>query len=143
PRRYFELVETLGEVLHQRVEILAPDAHAGMHRLHVAAGIDAGAAGSLADLLDQARLEPVDTGVSEEFVDALVGRDVLHEVLDHRRNGGVAAKPIIERSRLTEGAVPRERKCEQRDGGGEWGSLLRPSGPPTCDRLQPVRAAAA
>jgi hypothetical protein len=41
-----------------------------MHRLHVAAGIDAGAAGSLADLLDQARLEPIDIGVGEEFVDA-------------------------------------------------------------------------
>jgi hypothetical protein len=30
-------------------------------------------------LLDQARLEPIDIGVGEEFVDALVGRDVLHE----------------------------------------------------------------
>src|SRR5262249_58761424 len=72
-----------------------------MHRLHVAAGIDAGAAGSLADLLDQARLEPIDIGVGEKPVDALVGRDVLHEVVDHRQNAGIAAKPIIERSRAS------------------------------------------
>src|SRR5262245_63253658 len=88
----FELVEALCEVLHQRVEILAPDAHAGMHRPHVAAGIDAGAAGSLADLLDEMRLEPIDIGIGEESVDALVGRDVLHEVVDHGRNGAIRSE---------------------------------------------------
>src|SRR5262245_13489772 len=85
-----------------------------MHRPHVAAGIDAGAAGSLADLLDETRLEPIDIGIGEESVDALVGRDVLHEVVDHGRNGAIAAKPVIERSRLGKRAASSKRECEQR-----------------------------
>src|SRR5262249_14467006 len=93
-----------------------------MHRLHIAAGIDARAAGSLADLLDEARLEPIDIGMGEESVEALVGRDVLHEVVDHGRNGGITAKPIIERPRLGKRAASGKRKCEQRDGGGERAS---------------------
>jgi hypothetical protein len=52
------------------------------------------------------------TSVGEKPVDALVGGDVLHEVIDHRRNGGIAAKPIIERSRLGKRAAPSERECE-------------------------------
>src|SRR5262245_18204782 len=99
-----------------------------MHRLHVAAGIYAGAAGSLADLLDQTRLEPIDIGIGEESVDALVGCDVLHEVVDHGRNGAIAAKPIIERSRLGKRAASSKRKCEQRDGGGERASSERHGG---------------
>src|SRR4051812_14634065 len=55
-RRHLELVQGLAEVLHQRIEMLVLDAHAGMDRAHVAAGIGARAARSLADLLDQARL---------------------------------------------------------------------------------------
>jgi hypothetical protein len=53
--------------------MLALDAHAGVHRAHVTAGIGAGAAGALADLLDQARLEAGDIGVGEEAVDAAIG----------------------------------------------------------------------
>src|SRR5215475_14468160 len=63
-----ELVQALAEVLDQRVEMLALDAHAGMDRAHVAASVGAGAAGPLTDLLDQARLEPADIGVGEESV---------------------------------------------------------------------------
>src|SRR5262249_53144842 len=95
---------------------------------HVAAGIDAGAADSLADLLDETRLEPIDIGIGEESVDALVGRDVLHEVVDHGRNGAIAAKPIIERSRLGKRAASSKHKSEQRDGNGERANSKRHGG---------------
>src|SRR5262249_30753627 len=75
-------------------------------------------------------LEPIDIGVGEESVDALVGRDVLHEVVDHGRNGGIAAKPIIERSRLGKRAASSKRKREQRDSGGERASSGRHGGAP-------------
>src|SRR5262249_27885419 len=83
---------------------------------------------SLADLLDETRLEPIDIGIGEESVDALVGRDVLHEVVDHGRNGGIAAKPIIKRSRLGKRTASSKRECEQRDGGGERASSERHGG---------------
>src|SRR5262245_34554314 len=101
-----------------------------MGRLHVAPGIDAGAAGALADLLYQAHLEPIDIGVGEELVDALVGRDVLHEVVDHRRDGGVAAEAVIERPRLRDGAATGKRGCQQRGSDGDRASSQRHGDPP-------------
>src|SRR5262245_43819958 len=95
-RRHLELVQGLAEVFHERVEILARDAHAGVRALHVAAAVFAGSAGRLADLLDQTGLELRDVSVGEERVDALVGGDIGDEVVDHGLDRILSAEPLVE-----------------------------------------------
>src|SRR5436853_326072 len=92
-----ELIERFDQILDQRIELRVGDTHPGVRRLHVAAGIGAGAAGALTNLFDQQPFQPRDVGPGEESVDAGVGRDVADEVVDNRCNRRLAAEAVVER----------------------------------------------
>src|SRR5262249_48852069 len=95
-RRHPELVEALAEVLDQRVEVLAGNAHTAMRAPHVAAAVDARPAAGLADLLHQQDLQPRNVGVGKEPVDPAVARDIAHAIINHRTEGGHAAEPLVQ-----------------------------------------------
>src|SRR6266508_2274768 len=72
--RDLELVEGLDEILHQRRELRVRDAHAGVRRLHVLAGVLARPAAGLADLIHEHALQPRDVRAREPLVDPRVDR---------------------------------------------------------------------
>src|SRR5438067_9412598 len=74
--RHFELVERPLQIFDERVELRIGDIHALVRGRHVTARIGAGAARSLADLIDEILLEPRNIVAAEESVDPVVRGDV-------------------------------------------------------------------
>src|SRR6267142_2931115 len=95
-----------------------------MCRLHVAAGINAGAARRRADLVRQLAAQPRNVGALAEAVDAPGGRDVLDRLIDHGLDSVIAAKPLIKR-RLRGGASDRGGIRNGRRNGGRNESTSR------------------
>jgi hypothetical protein len=92
-----EPVERADEVQDQRVELGVGDAHPGVRGAQVRTGVDAGPAGGLADLFDQARLAARDVGPGEAAVDRLVARAVADEVIGDGDAGRLPAETLVER----------------------------------------------
>jgi len=65
--------------------------------IHVEPRIHARTTRSLADLIHQHLLQPVDIGVGEMLSDALVRNHVADEIIDHRDDRALAAQSFIER----------------------------------------------
>src|SRR5437763_10027714 len=94
-RRNLELVQRPDEVLDQRIEIGVGNPHAAMHHFHRRAFVDAWAAGRLADLVDQALLQPRHIGAGEETVDPGVAGDVADEVVHDGDDGRLYAETLV------------------------------------------------
>src|SRR5262245_10963419 len=119
-----EVIERADEILDERIEVGAADAHAHVRRLHVLAVVRARPTRRLADLIDQLPFERLQSirirrGLCEERVDPLVARDATDELVDDRRNGLLASQPVVERfllHRLTEHARYGHTHQHDRDG---------------------------
>jgi len=80
----------------------------------------AGAARRRADLLLEVEQEARRVGLGELLVDLLVLEDAPGEVVHHRRDGGLAAEPLVEgllRRHLLRRRLRRERGGEQQGRG--------------------------
>ena len=95
---YFEFVENLDEDFQRVVPIGFGDARTRVCGFHIATGIDAGAAGRLADQVDQtlpdAKLA-VGGETDEESLFLFVGCEPRNELIGDGRNGVIAAEPLI------------------------------------------------
>src|SRR6185437_6264779 len=96
-RGHFEFVERLPEILDERVELGALDAHAMMHRLHVAARVLARPARRLADLIDELVAQIFEIAQRKPRLDARVAGDVDEEIVDDGLDGTFAAEAIEQR----------------------------------------------
>jgi len=108
-----ELVERAGQVLDQGVELVVDQVHAGVRGRHVAAGVLAGAAGGLADELDEQALEVLGVGVEEPLLDPRVGGGAADELLDDGGDRRLAAEAVEQapgRGRLGPGGLLRGRR---------------------------------
>src|SRR6266850_927749 len=97
-----ERVERSGEILDERVEVAAADAHSHMRGLHVLALVFARTAACLADLIDELYFEAreplaVRGRRREELVDPGVGGHARHELVHNRGDGLLAAEAVVER----------------------------------------------
>src|SRR5688572_5388111 len=118
---YIVLVETLRQVFHERIEFGIGDLHACVRIPHALARVGAWTTGCLAYLVDEHLLETWNVGPSEARVDALVGRNVGNEVVDHDGDCLFPTKAIVERACGDGRSIGRGGS---RGGGGGVGSLL-------------------
>src|SRR6478672_4604863 len=96
PLRHLELVERFHEILDQRVEMCVVHPHASVRAFHVASSVGAWSAGARTDLLDEQQFEPRYVRFREESVDAVVGRDVADEIVDHGGDRWLTPEPLVE-----------------------------------------------
>ncbi|CAE6756780.1 hypothetical protein NSPZN2_30443 [Nitrospira defluvii] len=68
-----------------------------MGAFHVTAGVGAGTAGGLTNLIDQHRFEAGNVGVRKLAVDAVVGGHAAHEVIHDCGDSGFTAQAVVER----------------------------------------------
>src|SRR5271168_3387054 len=100
--RDLELVESSDEILDESIEISRADAHARVRGLHVLAGVLAGSAGSLANLVDQVALELLQARrISnigfEEGADAGIAGTAANEVIHHCGDAFLLPQAVIQR----------------------------------------------
>ena len=87
-------------MLHRGVPVGIGDAQSLVRRLHVAADVDAGAAGGGAELIDHQLTDAAQVflaGPDEETAEAGIGGETAEEIVGDGGEGVVAAQTLVER----------------------------------------------